>query len=69
MIMPELSGGATFDQLKEIDPQVKVLLSSGYSINGQAKTILDRGCKGFLQKPFGLADLSKKVRQVLDEKR
>ncbi|MCJ7833731.1 MAG: response regulator, partial [Deltaproteobacteria bacterium] len=68
MIMPEMSGGGTFDRLKEIDPQVKVLLSSGYSINGQAKTILDRGCKGFLQKPFGLADLSKKVRQILDEK-
>ena len=68
MIMPGISGGETFEQLKAINPSVIVLLSSGYSINGQAKTILDRGCKGFLQKPFGLVDLSKKVRQVLDEK-
>jgi len=68
MIMPGISGGETFEQLKAINPSVKVLLSSGYSINGQAKTILDRGCKGFLQKPFGLGDLSKKVREVLDEK-
>ncbi|MBN1664152.1 MAG: PAS domain S-box protein [Deltaproteobacteria bacterium] len=68
MIMPEMGGGETFDRLKQIHPHVKVLLSSGYSINGQAKTIMDRGCKGFIQKPFNLADLSKKVRQVLDEK-
>ncbi|MBN1665371.1 MAG: PAS domain S-box protein [Deltaproteobacteria bacterium] len=68
MIMPEMGGGETFDRLKEINPQIKVLLSSGYSINGQAKDILDRGCKGFLQKPFTLADLSKKLRQFLDEK-
>ncbi|OGP49374.1 MAG: hypothetical protein A2Y79_09620 [Deltaproteobacteria bacterium RBG_13_43_22] len=67
MIMPEMGGGETFDRLKEIDHQIKVILSSGYSINGQAKTIMDRGCKGFLQKPFSLTDLSKKVRQVLDE--
>jgi CheY-like chemotaxis protein len=68
MIMPGLSGGDTFDQLKKIDPQVKVLLSSGYSINGQARAILDRGCNGFIQKPFSLANLSKKVRQILDGK-
>ncbi|MBI5601840.1 MAG: PAS domain S-box protein [Deltaproteobacteria bacterium] len=69
MIMPEMSGGETFSRLKEIDPNVKVLLSSGYSLNGQAKSILDQGCKGFLQKPFNLADLSKKVRQILEEGR
>lgn len=67
MIMPSMSGGETFDQLKKINPEVKVLLSSGYSINGQARNILDRGCRGFIQKPFSLADLSKKVRQILDE--
>jgi two-component system cell cycle sensor histidine kinase/response regulator CckA len=66
MIMPGINGGDTFDRLKEIDSEVKVLLSSGYSINGQAKSILDRGCKGFIQKPFNVADLSKKVRQILD---
>ncbi len=69
MIMPGINGGDTFDRLKEIDSEVKVLLSSGYSINGQAKAILDRGCKGFIQKPFNVADLSKKVRQILDAAR
>ena len=67
MIMPEMSGGETFDKFKEIDPSVKVLLSSGYTMNKQAKTILDRGCKGFIQKPFSLSDLSKQIHQILTE--
>ncbi|MGV8080096.1 MAG: PAS domain S-box protein [Syntrophales bacterium] len=66
MIMPGLSGGETFDRLKEIDPEVKVLLSSGYSIDGEAKTIMERGCRGFLQKPFHIEQLSGKLRAVLD---
>jgi len=65
MIMPGISGGETFDRLKEINPEIKVLLSSGYSINGKAQTIMDRGCNGFLQKPFQLENLSRKVREVL----
>jgi len=47
------------------DPHVKVLLSSGYSIDGEAAAILERGCKGFIQKPFNLQQLSEKVDQVL----
>jgi two-component system, cell cycle sensor histidine kinase and response regulator CckA len=66
MIMPEMNGGQVYDRLKQIDPDVKVLLSSGYSINGDAKEILSRGCNGFIQKPFGLAELSNKIRTVLD---
>jgi len=65
MIMPDIGGGDTFDSLKEINPDAKVLLSSGYSINGQAQEILDRGCNGFAQKPFSIADISKKIREIL----
>ena len=65
MIMPGISGGETFDRLREINPGIKVLLSSGYSIEGQAQEILDRGCNGFLQKPFRLEMLSRKVREVI----
>jgi two-component system cell cycle sensor histidine kinase/response regulator CckA len=65
MIMPGISGGETFDRLREINPDIRVLLSSGYSINGEARTIMDRGCNGFLQKPFQLEKLSQKVREVL----
>ena len=65
MIMPGISGGETFDRLRVIDPAVKVLLSSGYSLTGEAKTIMDRGCNGFIQKPFQLEKLSRKIREML----
>jgi len=66
MIMPDMSGSVTYDRLKEIDPHIKVLLSSGYSINGQATEIMDRGCDGFIQKPFKVKALSQKLRNILD---
>ncbi len=66
MIMPDLGGGAVYNKIKKLNPEVKVLLSSGYSINGQAREILERGCNGFIQKPFTLNDLSRKVRTILD---
>ncbi|HET6488545.1 MAG TPA: PAS domain S-box protein [Syntrophales bacterium] len=65
MIMPEMGGGRVFDAMKGIDPSVKVLLASGYSLNGQASHILSRGCGGFIQKPFSIIDLSKKIREIL----
>jgi CheY-like chemotaxis protein len=68
MIMPGLGGGETFDRLKRINPNVKVLLCSGYSINGQASKIMERGCDGFIQKPFTLKQLSVKIREILDKK-
>lgn len=66
MIMPKMSGEETFDRLREINSEVKVLLSSGYSIDGHAADIMDRGCNGFIQKPFNLGELSKSIRSVLD---
>ena len=67
MIMPKMNGSVVFDQLKSKDGNVRVLLSSGYSINGQASELLDKGCSGFIQKPFNMMELSKKVREVLDK--
>ncbi len=66
MVMPGMSGSDAFTALKAINPNVKVLLSSGYSITGQAQSIMSQGCNGFIQKPFNMQDLSIKVRQVLD---
>jgi two-component system, cell cycle sensor histidine kinase and response regulator CckA len=66
MIMPGMNGRETFEKLKEIDQNVKVLLSSGYSIDGEAKDILELGCKGFIQKPFRVEEISRKIRDVLD---
>ena len=65
MIMPGMGGGETFDRLKRINRDIKVLLSSGYSINGQASKILERGCDGFIQKPFNLIQLSDKIQSII----
>jgi len=65
MIMPDMGGGEAYDRIKEIDPRVKVLLSSGYSIDGQAGEIMKRGCDGFIQKPFKATALSEKLKQLL----
>jgi len=66
MIMPDLSGRDVFARLKEMNPGVRVILSSGYSMDGQAKEIMDQGCRGFIQKPFSLNNISQKIREVLD---
>ncbi|MEN8753040.1 MAG: PAS domain S-box protein [Desulfobacterales bacterium] len=65
LIMPGMGGGDTFDELKKIDPDVKVLLSSGYCIDGQAREILNRGCRGFIQKPYNMQALSQKINEIL----
>ena len=66
MIMPEMSGGRVFDEIKKLNPECRVLLASGYSMNGQAEAILQRGCNGFIQKPYTIKALSEKIRDILD---
>jgi CheY-like chemotaxis protein len=66
MIMPGMGGGETFDGIKALKLDAKVLLSSGYSIMGEASDILRRGCQGFIQKPFTMKSFSEKLRQILD---
>ncbi len=66
LIMPRMSGSRTFDLLKEMNPHIKVLLSSGYSLSGEASDIMERGCAGFVQKPYDIYQLSKKVREILN---
>jgi CheY-like chemotaxis protein len=68
MVMPGMGGGETFDRLRVIDPRAKVLLASGYSLEGQADQIMARGCDGFIQKPFDISALSAKLRSLLDPK-
>ncbi|MDR9501319.1 MAG: response regulator [Desulfurivibrionaceae bacterium] len=65
MIMPRMGGSETFDRLQEINPAIKVLLSTGYSIEGQAADIVARGCAGYIQKPFNMADLTKKIMELI----
>ncbi|MBN2514775.1 MAG: PAS domain S-box protein [Deltaproteobacteria bacterium] len=67
MIMPEMGGGEIFDSLKKINNNIKVLLSSGYTMHGEAQDIIERGCNGFIQKPYNIEDLSHKLRTVLKD--
>jgi len=64
MIMPVMSGGETFDALKKINPDVIVILSSGYSMNGKVFDIMNRGVKAFIQKPFRIDELTGKIRML-----
>jgi two-component system cell cycle sensor histidine kinase/response regulator CckA len=66
MIMPEMSGGETYDQIRKINPYAKVLLSSGYSKDSRATEILARGCNGFIQKPYTMKGLSLRIREILN---
>ncbi len=68
MIMPEMGGGEIYDHIKKINPDVKVLLTSGYSLEGKASEILKRGCNGFIQKPFNLQELSGKIKEILNNR-
>ena len=66
MIMPVMSGGEVYNRMKEISPDMRFLLSSGYSIDGEATEILKRGCDGFIQKPFNMKELSIKIREIME---
>jgi CheY-like chemotaxis protein len=68
MVMPGISGRDTFVALREVNPQVRVLLSSGYSLNGEAQAILDEGVLAFVGKPYRQADLARKVAEALARK-
>ncbi|MFO0755559.1 MAG: PAS domain S-box protein [Byssovorax sp.] len=65
LVMPEMNGSKTFAALREIAPDLKVLLASGYAIDEHAQALLDRGCVGFLSKPFDLKTLDETLRSLV----
>ena len=65
MRMPEMNGLETFIELKKLNPDIKVLLSTGYSIDEKAQEMLKRGCKGYLLKPYNAIELSHKLKEIL----
>ena len=67
MIMPGMNGRELFDQLRAIEPTLKALVSTGYSIEGAVSDLMIQGCKGYLQKPFSIRVLAKEIRRILDE--
>jgi two-component system cell cycle sensor histidine kinase/response regulator CckA len=65
LILTDLSGAEVFDRIRAIDPSVRVLLASGYSLDGEAAGMLERGCDDFIQKPFSMEQLSLKLGDLL----
>jgi signal transduction histidine kinase len=66
MVMPVISGPELFQRIKEIDPGVRVIVSSGYSHDQEGRRMLRHGCLGYLQKPYTMDSLNQLVRCVLD---
>jgi two-component system cell cycle sensor histidine kinase/response regulator CckA len=66
--LPDMEGGKVYLLIKDIRPNLKVIVCSGYSIEGPAQDILDAGAQGFIQKPFSLERLSVKLKEVLKDK-
>jgi two-component system cell cycle sensor histidine kinase/response regulator CckA len=66
MIMPGMSGEDTFEALRKINPDVKAVLASGYGSDERVRHVMERGCRGFIQKPFGIREISRKIREILN---
>ena len=66
MIMPQLNGYEAFKQIKEIDKDAKILLSSGFVSGEEVKNLLEAGAQGFLAKPHRLATMAQAIRTILD---
>ncbi|HSL17446.1 MAG TPA: PAS domain S-box protein [Methylomirabilota bacterium] len=65
LILTDLSGAEVFARIRVVDPSVRVLLASGYSLDGEAASMLERGCNDFIQKPFTMEQLSRKLEELL----
>jgi PAS domain S-box-containing protein len=67
MVMPKIGGQELYEALKRMDPDVRALLVSGYSLKEDVSDLRARGLKGFVQKPFDIYKLAQDVRRALDE--
>jgi len=66
--LPDIWGDEVYPQIMKARPDLKVIVCSGYSIDGPAQAILDAGAQDFIQKPFSVKALSKKLKEVLEGK-
>jgi two-component system cell cycle sensor histidine kinase/response regulator CckA len=63
--LPDESGAETFKKIRAIDPDARVILSTGYNETQEVFELMDLGCLGMLQKPFSLERLFEKVAEAL----
>jgi DNA-binding response OmpR family regulator len=66
LIMPEMGGKECLEALRRIDPNVKILITSGYPVNGPTREAIDSAARGFVGKPYNMNEIVRAVRDVLD---
>ena len=65
MILPDENGAATYKVLKKINPDIKVLVSTGYGTDENVRQILNDRQNGLIQKPFKFKQFTSKVETIL----
>ena len=65
MVMPRMSGAATYRALRELDPDVTVVLMSGHASNEDVQELIDLGARGFVAKPYSIEALARTLRDAL----
>jgi two-component system, cell cycle sensor histidine kinase and response regulator CckA len=68
MIMPRMGGYDCIKILKQINPDARILVSSGYSLVSDTQQIISKGIAGFIQKPFEINELSQALFETLARK-
>jgi CheY-like chemotaxis protein len=64
--MPEMNGKEVMDKLREIDPQIKVMLSSGGLTEADEKNVINKGFNGFIKKPYNMNTLCEKMAEMIN---
>jgi two-component system cell cycle sensor histidine kinase/response regulator CckA len=67
VVMPQMGGQECLRRLREMDPQVKVLISTGYTAESLAQELMAEGALGVVEKPFRIHDFAVTMRKALDE--
>ncbi len=67
LMMPVMGGKECLQELLKIEPQVKIIVASGFAASGQTKEVLDSGANASVRKPYEMKQMLRAVRKVLDE--
>jgi PAS domain S-box-containing protein len=65
--MPGMNGDECFDKLREIDPDIRAVLSTGFGQEGMAQSLIEKGMQGFIRKPYRAQELAEVIANVLDD--
>ena len=66
MAMPVMTGDDAFKELKKIDPQVKVLVATGFTNDQRVRKTMEAGASGFMKKPYSINILSRKLHEIIN---